>query len=415
MILAGVILGLGLLLLGLTRPAAGVGVLAAADLIIMEGLPVGGGTVAVESLFLLYLAAVPLLRWLVDGESLLPSPGSQRPLLIFVLLFAVSATASTLAGGLPTEGVQVLLRLPLWALFAAVPATLLRRDQDIRIAAACIIAAALLLLAWSLAQGIPETEDQGGPWRVGYKNPLGHSLALGALLAYCVSLGSKNRLPALAAAIVLSAGTAYTQSRGGMAAGLAGFAVCWWMAAEGTAKRGAQLACLAAAPIAVLALATGIFAQTFESIVNQDSSSNLYRFQIAVLAVRLFVANPLLGVGLGNLESSTGSQAIGLRSLATKIISGDNDYARILAELGALGVAVLGMALWAFRGHLASASRSDRETRGRPSFTRIMGAGVASFLTVLGLFESTLFSPTGWFFVGFAWACIGAKSCAFSR
>lgn len=415
MIFTGVILGCVLLLLGLCRPAAGVGILAAADLIIMEGLPLGGGTIAVESLFLLYMAAVPLIRWLVDGQSTLPEAGSLRPLGLFALLFACASAASTLAGGMPPEGAQVLIRMPLWALFAAVPAALLRSTRDLELAALIIVGAAALLLVWSLLQGLPEAESQGGLWRVGYKNPLGHGLALGCVLAFCVSMQSRHRVPLRLIAFALACGTAYTQSRGGMAAGCAGMAVAWWLASQGTAKRTAQLACLAAAPVLILAFVTGLIGQAMDAVVHQDASSNLYRFQIVVLAVRLFCAHPILGVGLGNLESATGAHSSGLRSLATKIITGDNDYARILAELGAIGVFVLGASVWVFVGHLRSATHRDRTAAGSPDVARIMGASVGTFLIVLGLFESVLFSPTGWFYVGFTWACIGARKCAFSR
>lgn len=415
MIFAAVILGGVLLLLGLSRPAAGVGTLAAADMIIMEGLPLGGRTVAVESLFLLYMAAVPLVRWLVDGQSTLPQPRSLRPLALFALLFAIASTASTLAGGMPPEGARVLVRMPLWALFAAVPAALLRSTRDLQTTASIIVGASLVLLAGSLLQGLPETNEQGGIWRVGYKNPLGHGLALGCILAVCISIHSRHRILLRFIAVSLACGTVYTQSRGGMAAGFAGLAVTWWLASRGTAKRTAQLACLAAAPVLLLTVVTGLAGQAMDAVVHQEASSNLYRYQIIILSLRLFFAHPILGVGLGNLESATGSHSSGLGSLTTEIIAEDNDYARILAELGTMGVLVLGASIWAFTAQLRAAIRRDRMAAGSPDVARIMGASVGTFLIILGLFESVLFSPTGWFYVGFTWACIGARKCAFSR
>jgi len=104
-----------------------------------------------------------------------------------------------------------------------------------------------------------------------------------------------------------------------------------------------------------------------------------------------------------------------LRSLATTIIASDNDYARILAELGLVGVLVVtGWAVYLKRRYKRTIT-ALRQSGRRQTPAVALGVGVAANLAVLGLFESVLFSPTGWFYLGFVWACARIHSGGLDR
>jgi hypothetical protein len=401
--------GLLLCLVALRRPAVGVGLAAGADIMLMQGIPIGGSSMAPESFFFLYLATLPLLHWVIGKRNV--GIGSDRfaPPVAFYLAFFAICVFSTLSRGTPESGVRILARLPLWGIFLMVPVWLLRTEAHIRTVGLTIVLFTLGLLAITLATGLPTAGINEGLLRSNYLNPLGHALGLGSILAYAATTKQHHKHLWGAASIALAAGAAMTHSRGAMAATTVGLLVCWYMISPGRAKRSVQLAGLAVLPLVLLALATGVVSRTWNGFATAEASSNLYRYQIMLLAMRLLVDNPLRGVGLGNLEHAGGSFTTDLRSLHIDIVASDNDYARIAAELGGLGIAVVTGWLFYVRKRIAAKRKDHRHPFASISPALVTGAGLGSYLVVLGLFESVIFSPTGWFNVGFCWACLRAK------
>lgn len=402
--------GVTLCLVALRKPALGVGLAAGADLMLMQGIPIGGSSMAPESFFFIYLATLPLLFWMLGKRQVGISSDRFGPPAIFYLSFFAICVLSTLSRGTPEGGARILARLPLWGVFLMVPVWLLRTEAQIRTAGLTIVLFASSLMGVMLVQGVPEPDAIGGILRTNYLNPLGHALGLGSILAYAAT-ATKGRYRHLwaAACIVLAVGTAMTHSRGAMAATATGLMVCWYMISPGRAKRAVQLAGLAVIPLLLLALVTGAASRAWNGFATAEASSNLYRYQIMLLAIRLLAENPLRGAGLGNLELTGGRLTTDLHSLNLDIIASDNDYARITAELGGLGIAVVASWFLFVRKRIAKA----RSLRAHPfasiSPALVMGAGLGAYLVILGMFESVIFSPSGWFNVGFCWACLRAK------
>ena len=74
-----------LCLIALRVPALGLGLAAGADLVLMEGVRLGGTTIALESFFFLYLICVPVIAQLVVGGRAHLRVREARPFVLFVL------------------------------------------------------------------------------------------------------------------------------------------------------------------------------------------------------------------------------------------------------------------------------------------------------------------------------------------
>lgn len=401
--------GLVLCLVALRRPALGVGLAAGADLVLMQGIPIGGSSMAPESFFFIYLATLPVLHWVIGKRQVGISSDRFAPPVAFYLAFFAICILSTLSRGTPESGIRILARLPLWGIFLMVPVWLLRTEAHIRTAALTIVLFTLGLLTISLVTGLPTAGVNEGVLRTNYLNPLGHALGLGSILAYAATTKRTHRHLWATASVVLALGAVMTHSRGAMAATAAGLMVCWYMISPGRAKRTVQLVGLAVMPLLLVALATGVVSRAWNGFATAEASSNLYRYQIMLLAIRLLAENPLRGVGLGNLELTGGRFTTDLRSLHLDIVASDNDYARIAAELGGIGIAVVAGWLLFVRKRISKARRQRKHAFASISPALVMGAGLGSYLVILGMFESVIFSPSGWFNVGFCWACLRAN------
>ena len=399
-----------LCLVALREPAWGLGLAAAADLILMEGVPVGGTTVAVESFFFLYLLCIPLLAQLLGRGNVAEPLARARPLLVFVLAFYGVCVVSAVLGGMSGGSPMIVSRLPLWTLFGLSSIWLCRSERDLVVVAKCVVAPCQLQLLMAVATGQPSAAEQGGLMRHRYLNPLGHGLSLGAVLAFALygsrAVRGTRRVMALGLVGLFLVGILWTGSRGSLISAAFSLSMVAWVVSPGRTKSAFKLATLAGSLLLVFAVGSGHVGAAWERFLANDASSNLYRFQIAILSGRLFVSEPLFGVGLGGMESAGIFLSSDLRTLATTIISSDNDYARILAELGAVGSLVVLSWVVYVKCRYREAILGLRMAGRRQTPAVALGVGVASNLVVLGMFESVLFSPTGWFYLGFTWACI---------
>lgn len=402
-----------LCLVALRVPALGLGLAAAADLVLMEGVPVGGTTIAIESFYFLYLLTVPLIAQLVLGSRVRLPLVDVRPFFMFALAFLGVCALSALQGGMRGNSATVLSRLPLWIMFGIAPIWLCRTGRDVQRVAVCVVAGCVLLLGLGVLQGLPSLEEQGGLMRNRYLNPLGHAMSLGCVLSFGLFMtravrGVWRSLPATLS-VVFALAVLWTGSRGSLLSCALGVAAIAWVVSPGRAKSVGKLAGLAGASLLVFAFATGYVQGAWGAFLANDASSNLYRYQIGVLATRLFLDNPLLGVGLGGMEDAGIFQAADLRTLAVTIIASDNDYARVLAELGALGMGLIAGFAWFVRREYRVLIQKARSVGVRQNPEIAIGVGLGANLLLLGLFESVLFSPTGWFYLGLVWACTRVK------
>nr|MBC8451434.1 O-antigen ligase family protein [Planctomycetota bacterium] len=406
MILLAVLFSIALVLITLKRPVLGLGLAAGADLVLLEGIPIGSLSVAPESFYFLFLLAVPLLRPLVHGPGA-PLPFSEvRPLFGFFLLFFGLCLLSSLLGGGLGLAQGVLTRLPLWALFGIAPVWICRRPRDMEIVATAVIWSIFGLLVIGVLTGLPEAADQGGILRTGYLNPLGHSFALASVMcAATLGRGARRYSRTLLMGIFL-VGVLWTGSRGAFVSGSLGLFVVGWIKSPGRAKSFAKLAALGGSLLVLFAFSSGFVGAVWDRFLANDASSNLYRYQIMTLSGRLFTSSPILGVGVGSMEASGLFHAQGLRTLTARIIANDNEYARVVAELGSLGVLLLlGWVRFLYQRYVV-AVRAMRGVSAERLSVLALGGGVGAYLLALGFFESILFSPTGWFYIGFSWACV---------
>lgn len=398
-----------LCLIALRVPALGLGLAAGADLVLMEGVSLGGTTIALESFFFLYLLCVPVIGQLVVGGRARLQLSAALPFALFGLAFLGVCAVSGVLGGMQGNSQTVLTRLPLWILFGVVPVWLCRSARDVQRVAVCVIGACLLLLLLGLATGLPAPDEQGGLMRHRYLNPLGHAMSLGCVLSFGLfatrSVRGVWRSAPAVLAVAFGLAVLWTGSRGSLISCVVGLAAIAWVVSPGRAKSAGKLAALAGSALLLFALFSGQVSAAWQGFLANDASSNLYRYQIAVLATRLFLENPLVGVGLGGMEQAGLFMASDLRSLAATIIVSDNDYARVLAELGLLGAGLIAWFAWRLRGALAARIRATRALGERQGLAVALGAGIGVNLMLLGLFESVFFSPTGWFYLGLVWAC----------
>ncbi len=323
------------------------------------------------------------------------------------------------SGNDSNSGSMIVSRLPLWTLFGLSTVWLCRTERDLIVVAKCVVVACLLLMLMALASGLPAPEDQGGLMRHRYLNPLGHGLSLGVVLSFALyasrAVRGLRRTAALCLAGLFFLGILWTGSRGSLISSVFSVTMVAWVVSPGRTKSVFKLATLAGSALLLFAFASGHVGAAWAGFLANDASSNLYRFQIAILSGRLFASAPLLGVGLGGMESAGIFMSSDLRTLATTIISSDNDYARILAELGSVGVlVVLGWVVYLKRRYKDTISALRLDGR-RQTPAIALGVGVASNLAILGLFESVLFSPIGWFYLGFTWACARLDPARVSR
>ncbi len=398
MIAAMLLGGIALALVGLRWPALGLGLAAAVDLVQVGGVSIGGVTVAPESFFFLYMASVPFLQRLVNDRLPPHSTAQLWPIAALFGAFALACLLSSVLGGMSPAAAQIYARLPLWCVFFLSAAWLLHTERDYLLVIRALVGGALLLLLLLPFVGFPTETDQGGMLRTGYLNPLGHALGLCAVLAYSIAGSGRAGLAARGIGLLLGCGMLATDSRGALLASTAAFLVAWWTKAGPELRRRAKLLTWAAAPVLVVVACTGLISKPVHAFVTQERSSNLYRVQIAQLSWRLFTESPLSGTGLGNFQTSSALHSRSLRALTDNIVSADNDYARILGELGILGILfLLFMCVRVTRGY-RQALRAT--TPGARPPILVSGAALAAFLVVLALFESVLFTPSGWFLLG---------------
>lgn len=406
MIFIAVVFSFALVLITLKHPSIGLGLAAAADLMILEGIPIGGTSVAPESFYFLFILMVPLLGLLVRSDDRELPFTDVWPLLVFFGIFLGACIVSSVLGGGLARAQSVLIRLPLWVLFGVAPVWICRRPNDLQRMTTVVIWGTAILFLVALVNGLPSPEDQGGVLRSGYLNPLGHAFALAGVMCFATQGNAVRHLLRKALMVMFLLGVIWTGSRGAFLAGAIGMGTVAWILSPSHMKSVGKLSALSGALLLLFAFASGFIGDLWSNFLANDASSNLYRYQIMTLAGRLFASSPVIGVGIGSMEATGIFHSQGLRTIAVRIIANDNEYARVVAELGSAGVLIL-LGWVRYTGiRYANAVRAVRGLEPGRLSVLALGAGVGTYLMALGLFESILFSPTGWFYIGVSWACV---------
>ncbi len=404
--------GLAAALLGLLAPALALALYACGNALSVRGVPIGGLSFAPETIFLLWLLLVGLLR--AAGPEGSGAIRAARAPALFALGFAAVGLASALAGGIEASEGRILLHSPVWiANAAAVPFLCRDRRALLRAPDALAAAAGAAGLASLLAPGL-FTNVQEGSLLSDYRNPFAHFLGLGLVLSASLYLLAEApvRWMAGGASLLLFAALVATGSRGGWAAAAAGLLAVLLSRARALAPRGTLCGAVAAALLAsTLALSADPVrmeadraADRFQTIFDWNRrSSNRYRQQVAVASLRIAAEHPVLGAGPGRFRAEADRHRGGLEALRRGVSSTDNEYARTLGELGILGLGVLGLA------GFAVARRLRRGLRAAPgpaqALLPALGVGLLAHAAALAVFEDLAYASSLWFTLGAAWTC----------
>jgi len=248
---------------------------------------------------------------------------------------------------------------------------------------------------------------------LGDENDLAMTLVTALPVAVFVGAATstgRTRLLGIASAALMVVGVAATVSRGGF---LGLVAVILYCLVRAPRKLGGAVVIAALAGVLALAAPAGYWAEmntivTGEQDGREDTGAGrMYEWRVGW---RMFLDNPVLGVGPGNFpyrfaEYEAGESWEG-RSLAGR--AAHSFYMTLVPELGTVGVlTVLVMVVAAWRGLVRARRRTASAPDGRRTpggrFRALCGLGlegaVVAFL-VTSVFISTLYYPNLWILLG---------------
>jgi len=378
------------------------GFVALFDFLVFKGVNIGGIHVAIETCAILTLMAVPILNGFGNGGF----PTLYKVQFAFVLMVCglfTSVAISAVYNETLSEATGTLTRIPIWALFAAAPMIYCKKEEDVWILMRCIVIGSIITLLSVIAVGLPTIDDQGGLFRIGYINPLGHGLAMGCLLTTISLINAKDKKWPVIFAGLLLIGLLWTGSRGGVIALLLSVIYIGYTHRNGHYKHVFIIAGGMTAIVITAALFTDIGQHYVRQLIQEGGTSNFYRYEIMKYAGNLFKEHPIFGVGIGGMQNSYQEIGTGFRSLAVKVTANDNDYARLGSELGLFGIVVFGAFFYVLFRAIGRARQKDRGRK--PVTLAALGGSLCIFFGSLALFETVIFTPTGWFFLGVCIVC----------
>jgi putative inorganic carbon (HCO3(-)) transporter len=287
------------------------------------------------------------------------------------------------------------------------------RARDVKSVTGAFVAGATIAAAYgvasapSLAGGGAEASNELDrvAGTVGDPNVLAAILIAGAFLAIALAITQKRapalRLLLIGCTVLCLAGVVLTFSRGGLVALGAALLVAPFLAR----RRAATIAAAVVVIICIIGFITTLAPQDArEHLTKADGGSG--RTDIWKIGGRMVEANPVVGVGVGNFQTSmihyqlVPGAAIDRTDLADNPSVAHNSYLEVLAEGGVIGLAL-------FLGVLAVAlSAATKATRrflrdGRSDLAVIAGAVVVALFSLLAsdFFISEQFSKQLWLLI----------------
>jgi O-antigen ligase len=374
----------------------------------------------------LLLGAVVVAPWAYGG-----APDTARYALAALLLFACALweTGRALAGrGLPALALAA-AGLPLLALFQAVSGTSAARvwtleallllvammgvmvfwSERARDRAALVRVAGAVLLSCTAQAIFGAVQWSRAPDRVyGQSSPIvttpfgsyvnhNHFAGLvgtGVVLSAAMALGHARRDGGLSPAAVglgglslaLTAAHLASRSRGGLlalAAGLAVMALLWVGSSRSGRMSPGRLAMVGGLALVVLAFGLLVIPRTSRSHLatlaqGSADSSGAYRMDVAAGTLRLAVAHPIVGSGLGAYPDAFPPFKRGYGDVRTT--HAENDVLEFLAEGGLAGVLLAGWLGWSlWRGF------ENRLKHGRDPFRKSIVVGALAAVAALAV------------------------------
>ncbi len=347
------------------------------------------------------------LRVMRGDRSGAPFLGWTRPQMFYVALGVVAwATFSLLWAADPGVARSTAFRLALNVmLFIVVPSFAATRRDLLLLAHAYVFGAALTAF-YGIASGNANTDAAGRlAGGIGDPNELAALLVPAIVLAFV--LIPMTRLLSTRAALIVSVGISgyalvSSQSRGGIialaAAALAG--VVWGGRQRGRILLGVVGALSAvAAYIAFTPLALGRF--------SSFGGGGTGRTDIWAVALKVFRAHPIQGVGIGNFPVVEGQYAAGRISIARIDLVLDtpkvthNTYLNVLADLGLVGLVLFAGLIFLVLRALVRRVRVAAENRDQQTEALARGTLIALVgLLVAYIFISAQYEKQFWLLLG---------------
>jgi O-antigen ligase len=343
----------------------------------LEVVNAGSGAVSFTKiagliLFVSWFAAQATRSHREPRSLLASSPAIAIPVILFVSWSAISVVWAVNSGTATSSTSRFLLLVLLFPIvFAAI-----RRREHLRWVVAAFVLGAVLSAAIGLLQ------SGGARLAGGIGDPDGEAALLAAALMLDLGLfatlprGSVARPLAALGGVIMAIGLIDTGSRGGL--------VALGVVLIAGALFGGRWRGRAAAVLLVVAIATPLYVfvlapSAAEQHLNSSSSSG--RTDLWTIGLRMWEANPVLGVGSGNFDAAAARyvQQAGEITRPDVIIDvphvTHNTYLEILAELGVPGFLIfVALAI----GSLSAALRAARlfERAGDVSY-ELMARGIA--------------------------------------
>jgi O-antigen ligase len=402
-------IGLAFILLTFADLTAGLVIFTAASFLELTSVASGVGLAKVLGLAL----AISWLATVASGRGGARFVWSSSPgLCLFVAAFLAWGTLSLLWAENLSAGLEEMQRYLLVGLLIPIVFTAIRDTRDVKAVAGAYVAGATIAAGYGLlaspnisgAAGAANATEQLNriAGTVGDPNVLASVLLVGAILAIALAV-TQHRSPVMRITLagcgfLCLAVLVLTFSRGGLIA--LGAAL---LAAPFVARRKAAIIASGLLVSVCIVAYIGALApaDARERIVANDGGSG--RTDIWKIGWRMVEAKPIVGIGVGNFQSSSIHYQIrpGTATVRTDLADNPsvahNSYLELLAETGIIGLSLfLGIVI-------ASLSAAMRATRrfladGRFDLAVISAAVFASLVSILAsdFFISEQFSKQLW-------------------
>ncbi|MDQ2639183.1 MAG: O-antigen ligase family protein [Pseudomonadota bacterium] len=215
------------------------------------------------------------------------------------------------------------------------------------------------------------------------------------------------------------AGVVASKSRGGFVGLLAVVGVMWWLSEKKFRNLAIALGLSAVAGAAVVSVLPSGYTEDMASISDEGDGTRRERLYSWGIGWRMFLDNPVLGVGPGNYAWSvahyemqmTPEERKGHKSVAGRV--SHSLYFTLIPELGVVGVALYFGMIFSTVSRLRRIHRQPKTRAGpagrRTDLTALMArAALVSLVAYLsaGAFITVIYYPHFWFYIGFALAVI---------
>lgn len=297
--------------------------------------------------------------------------------------------------------------------FFALPATTLLVDRDAmrkfaRVFASCGVFVAIYAILHS---------GRGPGGFIGDENDTGLFLnitvAFAILCARDVTSSPFMRLLFWAGAITIICGVVMTDSRGAFVGLLILFVALWWSSRHRFRMALVGMAIMAVLPAIVIPMLPDGYLDEMQTSMDPNDSTRVEREYFWGLAMDMYAANPVVGVGTDNYpwtvmeyEERLPPEERAARASGGRAVH--SMYMQLLSEQGSIGALMfltcLVFSLWKLNRLRKVDVRGDPNGKGYDAAAG--GAIFAGICTMCasGAFISVLYSPTLWYLVAVGWA-----------